>query len=58
MKVKYIKCMDYEFTNVNVVSISTDVELNKSIENHKVICVEDDDGERDYINTDYIMYWG
>lgn len=58
MKVNYIKCMDFEFTDVDVLNVSTDIELNKAIENHKVICVVDEDGERDYINTDYIMYWG
>lgn len=58
MKVKYIKCMDFEFTDIEVLNISTDIELNKAIENHKVICVQDEDGEKDFINTDYIMYWG
>jgi len=58
MKVKYIKCMDYEFNDVELINISTDIELNKAIENHLVIGVKAEDGGIDYINSDYIMYWG
>ena len=35
MKVKFIKCMDMEFEDVEVMNIHTDIELNKAIEESK-----------------------
>jgi len=58
MKVKFIKCMDMEFEDVEVINIHTDIELNKAIEESKVVGVTYEGGDRYYINADYIMYWG
>lgn len=58
MKIRYIKGMDFEFTDVSLLNIHNEIELNKAIENHKVIGVISEDGAVDYVNSDYIMYWG
>ena len=58
MRVKYITCLDFTFENVEVENVISDVELNKIIENCGVICVVDTEGNKDYINSNYIMYWG
>lgn len=58
MRVKYITCLDFTFENVEIENVMSDVELNKIIENGGVICVVDTEGNKDYINSNYIMYWG
>lgn len=58
MKVKYIKCLDFIFEDVEVDNVISDVELNKIIENCGIVCVTDINGDKDYINSNYIMYWG
>ena len=58
MKVKYIHCMDFEFIEVEVIDLHSPAELNKAIEESKVIKIQAADGEIDYVNSDYIMYWG
>lgn len=58
MQVRYIQCMDFVFEDVEVLDLHSGVELNKAIEESKVIKIKAKDGEIDYVNSNYIMYWG
>ena len=58
MKLKYIKCMDFVFEDIEVLDLHSSVELNKAIEDSKMIKIQSEDGEIDYVNSNYIMYWG
>lgn len=57
MKVKFIKTMDFTFEDVEVVGIFDKNTLNKAIEENKVIEIINA-GETEFINSNYIMYWG
>ena len=57
MKVKFIKTMDFTFEEVEVVGIFDKNALNKAIEENKVIEIINE-GEIEFINSNYIMYWG
>lgn len=58
MKVRYIQCMDFMFEDVEILELHSPVEFNKAIEESKVIKIQALDGEIDYVNSNYIMYWG
>lgn len=58
MKVRYIQCMDFVFDNVEVPEYQTIDKLNKAIEDSKVIKIIGEDGDTDYVNSNYIMYVG
>lgn len=57
MKVNFIKTMDFTFEGVEVVGIFDKNALNKAIEENKVIEIINE-GETEFINSNYIMYWG
>lgn len=57
MKVNFIKTMDFIFEEVEIVGIFDKNTLNKAIEEGKVIEIINE-GEIEYINSQYIMYWG
>ena len=57
MKVKFIKTMDFTFEDVEVVGLFDKNALNKAIEENKVIEIINE-GETEFINSNYIMYWG
>jgi hypothetical protein len=50
--------MDFVFEDIEVLDLHSGVELNKAIEENKMIKIRSKDGEIDYVNSDYIMYWG
>lgn len=60
MKINYIQCMDFTFEDVEVLGINTFDELCKKIENGEMIPVKCYENSKrvDYINPDYIMYFG
>ena len=59
MKINYIKCMDFIFENVELPEYNNTNEIKKAIEKSKVIkIVSDEDRLIDYVNSDYIMYFG
>lgn len=57
MKVNFIKTMDFTFEGVEVVGIFDKNALNNAIEENKVIEIINE-GETEFINSNYIMYWG
>ena len=57
MKVKFIKTMDFTFENIEVVGLFSKEALNNAIEENKVIEIINE-GETEFINSNYIMYWG
>lgn len=57
MKVNFIKTMDFTFEDVEVVGLFDKNALNKAIEENKVIEIINE-GEIEFINSNYIMYWG
>lgn len=57
MKVNFIKTMDFTFENVEVVGLFSKEALNNAIEENKVIEIINE-GETEFINSNYIMYWG
>jgi hypothetical protein len=59
MKVSYIKCMDFTFENAEIPDYHSSEELMNAIEQSKVIKVISEEGQLiDYVNSDYIMYFG
>lgn len=58
MRVRYIKCIDFVFDDVELPEYDDIQKLNKAIENCKVIKVVSIDGDIDYVNSSYIMYVG
>jgi len=59
MKINYIKCMDFIFENVELPEYNNTNEIKKAIEKSKVIkIVSDEDRLIDYVNSNYIMYFG
>ena len=58
MRVRYIKCMDFVFDDVELPEYDDIQKLNKAIENCKVIKVVSIDGDTDYVNSSYMMYVG
>lgn len=57
MKVNFIKTMDFTFEEVEVVGLFSKEALNNAIEENKVIEIINE-GETEFINSNYIMYWG
>lgn len=57
MKVNFIKTMDFTFEGVEVVGLFSKEALNNAIEENKVIEIINE-GEIEFINSNYIMYWG
>lgn len=57
MKVNFIKTMDFTFEDVEVVGLFSKEALNNAIEENKVIEIINE-GETEFINSNYIMYWG
>lgn len=57
MKVNFIKIMDFTFEGVEVVGLFSKEALNNAIEENKVIEIINE-GETEFINSNYIMYWG
>lgn len=57
MKVNFIKTMDFTFENVEVVGLFSKEALNNAIEENKVIEIINE-GQIEFINSNYIMYWG
>ena len=57
MKVNFIKTMDFIFEEVEVVGLFSKEALNNAIEENKVIEIINE-GETEFINSNYIMYWG
>jgi hypothetical protein len=57
MKLKYIKTMDFMFENIEVVNaIDIDCFMSK-IKRGEVIEILNE-GDKEYINSSYIMYFG
>lgn len=57
MKLKYIKTMDFMFEDIEVVNALDIDHFISKIKRGDVIEVLND-GEREYINPSYIMYFG
>ena len=57
MKVNFIKTMDFTFEDVEVVGLFSKKALNNAIEENKVIEIINE-GQIEFINSNYIMYWG
>lgn len=56
MKAKYIKTMDFEFNDVEILNCNTEDELVEKIKENQVIKV-DNEGTIQYINSAYIMFY-
>ena len=55
--VNFIKTIDMIFEDVEVVGLFSKEALNNAIEENKVIEIINE-GETEFINSNYIMYWG
>lgn len=56
MKAKYIKTMDFTFTNVVILNAENEIELANRIKYNEVLKI-DNDGVIEYINSSYIMFY-
>lgn len=56
MKAKYIKTIDFEFDNVEIINCNTEHELEEKIKECEVIKI-DNEGTIEYINSVYIMFY-
>ena len=56
MKIRYIKTMDFIFNEVEILNCESVEELNNKIKENEVIIIKND-GEIEYINSSYIMYF-
>lgn len=56
MKAKYIKTMDFEFDDVEILNCDTEDELAERIKECEVIKI-DNEGTIEYINSAYIMFY-
>lgn len=56
MKAKYIKTMDFEFEDVNILDIHDEMELANKIKENEVIKINNE-GTIEYINSSYIMFY-
>jgi len=56
MKAKYIKTMDFEFDDVEILNCDTEYELAERIKESEVIKI-DNEGTIEYINSAYIMFY-
>lgn len=56
MKAKYIKTMDFEFDDVEILNCNNEEELAEKIKENEVIKV-DNEGIIEYINSSYIMFY-
>lgn len=57
MKLNFIKTMDFIFENIVVLNCNDIKELEQKIKNNEVIEINNE-GELEYINSSYIMYFG
>lgn len=57
MRVNFIKTMDFIFEDVEVVGLFSKDNINKAIEEGKVLEISNA-GSTEFINSQYIMYWG
>lgn len=56
MKAKYIKTIDFEFDDVEILNINTEDELAEKIKECEVIKINNE-GTIEYINSSYIMFY-
>ena len=56
IKAKYIKTMDFTFTDVILIDCVYETNVRKKISNNEVIAIINE-GEIEYINPSYIMYY-
>ncbi len=56
MKAKYIKTMDFTFTNVVILNAENEIELANRIKYNEVLKI-DNDGVIEFINSSYIMFY-
>lgn len=56
MKAKYIKTMDFEFDDVEILNCDTEYELAERIKECEVIKI-DNEGTIEYVNSSYIMFY-
>lgn len=56
MKAKYIKTMDFEFEDVNILDVHDEMELANKIKENEVIKINNE-GMIEYINSSYIMFY-
>lgn len=56
MKAKYIKTMDFTFTNVVILNAENEEKLANKIKENEVIKINNE-GTVEYINSSYIMYY-
>ena len=56
MKAKYIKTMDFEFDDVEILNCDTEDELAEKIKENEVIKINNE-GKIEYINSSYIMFY-
>ena len=56
MKAKYIKTMDFEFEDVNILDVHDEMELANKIKENEVIKINNE-GTIEYINSSYIMFY-
>ena len=56
MKAKYIKTMDFEFEDVNILDVHDEMELANKIKENEVIKINNE-STIEYINSSYIMFY-
>lgn len=56
MKAKYIKTMDFDFSNIDILNCNNPKELAEKIKENDVIKIYNS-GVIEYINASYIMYY-
>lgn len=56
MKAKYIKTMDFEFDDVEILNCNNEEELVEKIKENEVIKINNE-GTVEYINSSYIMFY-
>ncbi len=57
MKAKFIQTMDFMFENVEILNAANEEELLNKIKENETIKINND-GEIEYINSSYIMFFG
>lgn len=57
MKVNFIKTMDFTFEEIEIIGLFDKNAINRAIEEGKVIEIINE-GQTEFINSQYIMYWG
>lgn len=57
MKARFIQTMDFMFEDVEILNCKNEWQLMDKIKNNNVIKIKND-GEIEYINSSYIMFFG